>query len=191
MFNTKTGWRNRDQLSWKLQTTSLTWSFIRCSFAPIYRVPSLSQPRSPMGWKQVAITFSHLWMVNSSNYKFVATELSAANCSFACHYQWGFIKYGNTITCQKVKIKWEKADLKNVWQTSSLINPGTPYWLMSPSVNISGRDMGFYNTSSKTSNTFVSTARKVLAFASRLWVWKEHWYRWEQVETHQGKHRKF
>lgn len=105
----------------------------------------------------VAITFSHPWMVNSSNYKFFATKLSAANCSFACNYQSGLNKYGNTITCQKVKIKWEIADFKNVWQTNSLINPGTPYWLTSLSVNISGREMmGFYNPSRKTSNTFAS-----------------------------------
>lgn len=96
-------------------------------------------------------------MVNSSNYKFFATKLSAANCSFACNYQSGFNKYGNTITCQKVKIKREIADLKNVWQTNSLINPGTTYWLASLSVNISGREMmGFYNPSRKTSNTFAS-----------------------------------
>lgn len=108
-----------------------------------------------MGWKQVAITFSHLWMVNSSDYKFFATKLSAANCSFACNYQWGFNKYGNTVTCQKVKIKWEKADLKNVWQTNSLIKPRTPFWLTFVLVNIPDREMRFYNTSSRTSNNLL------------------------------------
>lgn len=39
----------------------------------------------------------------------------------------------------------------------TLINPGTTYWLVSLSVNISGREMmGFYNPSRKTSNTFAS-----------------------------------
>lgn len=176
MFHTKIDQRKRElkratSAGSSTITISLKWSFIWSSFASIYRAPSLIQLRSPMGWKQVVITSSHLWMVNSSNYEFFATKLSAANCSSACNYQRAFNKYGNTTTCQKVKIRQEKADFKNVWQTNSLINPGTPRWLTSLSVSISGKEVGFYDPSSKV-NTFASTARKVLAFASRLWISK-------------------